>query len=211
MNQLCMKIKEHCALRTYFNCIMFMVASSVVLTVLVLNYHHRTADNHEMSQWIKSVLLQWLPWMLRMTRPGRKITRKKIIENSKIRELERKNQGSQSLIANVVDLNDDLLLRFPVSTYPRTPGHHPSGRPPTIEETTTFMPLNGTQVELQNILRELQFITQHMKKTEMEAEIISDWKFAAMVVDRLCLIVFTLFTVIATIAVLFSAPHIIVQ
>lgn len=37
---------------TYFNCIMFMVASSVVLTVVVLNYHHRTADIHEMPQWV---------------------------------------------------------------------------------------------------------------------------------------------------------------
>lgn len=40
---------------TYFNCIMFMVASSVVLTVVVLNYHHRTADIHEMPQWVSSL------------------------------------------------------------------------------------------------------------------------------------------------------------
>ena len=38
----------------------------------------------------------------------------------------------------------------------------------------------------------------------------NDWKFAAMVIDRMCLIIFTLFTIIATITVLLSAPHIIV-
>lgn len=39
-------------LGTYFNCIMFMVASSVVSTILILNYHHRHADTHEMSDWV---------------------------------------------------------------------------------------------------------------------------------------------------------------
>ena len=39
---------------TYFNCIMFMVASSVVTTIMVLNYHHRLADTHEMPDWVSS-------------------------------------------------------------------------------------------------------------------------------------------------------------
>lgn len=42
---------------TYFNCIMFMVASSVVLTLVVLNYHHRTADIHTMGPWVICVLM----------------------------------------------------------------------------------------------------------------------------------------------------------
>ena len=32
---------------------MMMVASSVVLTVVVLNYHHRTAETHVMPTWVK--------------------------------------------------------------------------------------------------------------------------------------------------------------
>lgn len=71
---------------------MFMVASSVVSTILILNYHHRNADTHEMSEWvrqeewqmvkkknftlfvhfqIKVIFLYWLPCILRMSRPTR--------------------------------------------------------------------------------------------------------------------------------------------
>jgi nicotinic acetylcholine receptor len=67
------------------------------------------------------------------------------------------------------------------------------------------------QRDLQLILREIQFITNKMRRNEEEQDIISDWKFAAIVMDRFCLIVFTLFTIVATLVVLLSAPHIIVQ
>ncbi|KAH0545871.1 hypothetical protein KQX54_003846 [Cotesia glomerata] len=169
---------------------MFMVASSVVLTVLVLNYHHRTADNHEMQLWVKVVLLEWLPWVLRMKRPGRKITWKTITNNRKMREMERKNKSSKSLIANVLDMNDDYRLKPTVSsvssTYTRTSGHDTPRRPTTVEETTIGMPYNGASChysELKTILGELQFITKRMKKADWENEVISDWKFAAMAVD----------------------------
>ncbi|XP_058796568.1 neuronal acetylcholine receptor subunit alpha-7 isoform X2 [Phymastichus coffea] len=200
---------------TYFNCIMFMVASSVVLTVLVLNYHHRKPDNYEMPNWTKAVFLQWLPWMLRMDRPGKKITRKTILMTNRMKELELQERSSKSLLANVLDIDDDFRhigSTQPTSTYMRSVYGTPlTTRPSTVEETSASLPLSGTQRELHTILKELQFITSRMKKADLESEIVSDWKFAAMVVDRFCLIAFTLFTVVATVAVLFSAPHIIVQ
>ena len=39
----------------------------------------------------------------------------------------------------------------------------------------------------------------------------ADWKFAAMVLDRMCLFFFTTFTIVATCAVLAVAPHIVVK
>nr|CAD7428821.1 unnamed protein product [Timema monikensis] len=190
---------------TYFNCIMFMVASSVVLTVVVLNYHHRTADIHEMPQWIKCVFLQWLPWFLGMSRPGKKITRKTILMSNRMKELELKERSSKSLLANVLDIDDDFRH---VTTTNSTSAFMRGGGPTTLDDAGAC---SVAQRELQAILRELQFITGRMRKEDEEAELISDWKFAAMVVDRFCLIIFTLFTVIATVAVLLSAPHIIVQ
>ena len=37
---------------TYFNCIMFMVASSVVTTIMILNFHHRKPETHTMPDWV---------------------------------------------------------------------------------------------------------------------------------------------------------------
>ena len=57
---------------------------------------------------VKSVFLQWLPWFLRMSRPGKKITRKTINMNNKMNELSLKEKACKSLLANVLDMDDDL-------------------------------------------------------------------------------------------------------
>lgn len=54
------------------------------------------------------------------------------------------------------------------------------GRPTTVEEHQP----SCNHKDLHLILKELQFITNRMKKKDEEQELISDWKFAAMVVDR---------------------------
>lgn len=115
--------------------------------------------------------------------------------------MELKERSSKSLLANVLDIDDDFRPRVTTNSNYMRGGL-------TIDDS---VPCTWGQRDLQNILRELQFITNRMKKTDEEADLISDWKFAAMVVDRFCLIVFTMFTIIATVAVLLSAPHIIVQ
>ncbi|KAK4019519.1 hypothetical protein OUZ56_001534 [Daphnia magna] len=105
-------------LGTYFNCIMFMVASSVVLTVVVLNYHHRRAEMHDMPGWVRTLFLLWLPWILRMSRPGKKVTRKTILMNSRIKEMELKERSSRSLLANVLDMDDDFRSASGISYAP---------------------------------------------------------------------------------------------
>jgi len=61
---------------------------------------------------------------------------------------------------------------------------------------------------LSAVLYELQLLTGKLRDDETRLAICSDWKFAAMVVDRFCLILFSVFTVVSTFAILFSAPQI---
>merc|ERR1712223_797041 len=66
--------------------------------------------------WFRKLFLQWIPWILRMSRPGNKITRQSISLQNKMRELEKGDQNSKSLLANVLDLEGDFIL---------TPGGRP--------------------------------------------------------------------------------------
>ncbi|XP_055376631.1 neuronal acetylcholine receptor subunit alpha-7-like isoform X2 [Condylostylus longicornis] len=186
-------------LGTYFNCIMFMVASSVVSTILILNYHHRNADTHEMSEWIRVVFLCWLPWLLRMNRPGRHIS---ISDFPPTPCSDTSSERKQQILSDVElkeSQGDDGSIGPIGSTR----------MPDAVTQHTCIK--SSTDYELGLILKEIRFITDQLRKEDEDNDIANDWKFAAMVVDRLCLIIFTMFTILATIAVLFSAPHIIVS
>jgi len=198
---------------TYFNAIMFMVAASVVTTILVLNYHHRLADTHEMPEWVQIIFLQWIPWFLRMSRPGEKITRKTIMMQKKMKEMEQKEISSKSLLANILDIDDNI----PHSTHPshvKPPipnGCSTRSSPGNLsDETPNPGPMNPFHRELCLILKEIKVITDKIRDDEESSAIESDWKFAAMVLDRLCLVVYTVFTIVATVAMLSTAPHVFV-
>ena len=218
---------------------------------------------------VRCLFLQWIPWVLRMARPGEKITRKTIMMQNKMKELDLKERSSKSLLANVLDMDDDLRPSSTLPGHAHIQPHHPShahssapgGAPPPVLINNVggiptsgpplpggftritpglpalppgFMPgssvggadpestgnsigaaagvfPSGIQRELSMILKEIRVITDKIRDEEDTAAIENDWKFAAMVLDRLCLITFTLFTFIATIAVLLTAPHIIVS
>ncbi|CAL1283244.1 unnamed protein product [Larinioides sclopetarius] len=185
---------------TYFACIMIMVAFSVVMTVVVLNYHHRSSDTHEMPNCIRSIFLGWLPRLLLMKRPKPKLQRKGLLVNSK-KEFELKERSSKSLLANVLDIDEAGGIRQNDAGT--------SNFAPTEEPPATVRGCFATQRELSAILRELRYITSRMKREDKVNDIIAEWKYAAMVVDRMCLILFTAFTVLSTCICLFSAPHLI--
>ncbi|KRY27533.1 Neuronal acetylcholine receptor subunit alpha-7, partial [Trichinella spiralis] len=186
-------------LGTYFSCIMIVVSASVVLTVIVLNFHHRTGETHHMSPVVRLLLLNWLPWLLMMKRPGRRFNRSAIRRAQDMCHLERKEKLSRSLMANILDLEDKKHL---------TAEELCIKEPPALDHNVTKTPDPGPlSRDLAAILKELRYITDRMRKEDEEHEIISDWKFAAMAVDRLCLVIFTTFLLVSTCSILLAAPH----
>lgn len=163
---------------------------------------------------VRKVLLQWLPWILRMKRPGKKLTRRNIVLNNKMHNLQLKQRSSKSLLANVLDIDDDfrqiqvMALTPNSSSYSKFIGrsYEDGGAPYSLYSSYYF----HSSKDLMNILSELRYITSKIKDSDDQMEIKMDWKFAAMVVDRLCLITFSLYTLIATVVIMLSAPHILI-
>uniref|UniRef100_A0AC35TGY3 Neur_chan_memb domain-containing protein n=1 Tax=Rhabditophanes sp. KR3021 TaxID=114890 RepID=A0AC35TGY3_9BILA len=62
-------------------------------------------------------------------------------------------------------------------------------------------------IMLHRIFMELKEIVNRCSEDEAKALVENDWKFIAMTVDRICLIMFSLFIVIFTFAFLLSAPQ----
>ena len=60
---------------------------------------------------------------------------------------------------------------------------------------------------LNMILKELQTITNKLKKDKDDEEKSLDWKLAAMVIDRLCLVIFSLATFISTALTVFNSKN----
>ena len=56
----------------------------------------------------------------------------------------------------------------------------------------------------------IRFLTKRVREKDEEEVVISDWKFAAMVIDRFCLIGLSVYTVMTTVVMFISAPHLIV-
>ena len=199
-------------------------------------------------------MCEYLAWLLRIKRPGcdveNEVCRSPRKHRRKIREVELRERSSRSLLANVLDLEDDYRMfhgggsvgvfndhavgadgrRGDARAGPGCRRHRSSARlcsPAAAAfmdggETSTGA-VNGVPgggggaagstpavCLLKSILGELRTITTKLRQDERFEDGCSDWKFAAMVVDRLCLCLFTMFTVISTFAILFSAPHVLV-
>src|SRR6218665_456756 len=172
-------------------------------------------------------------------------------KNSTAAELIQQN-SSRSLLANVLDLDDDFLLlnitgvkayagskAFAHNNHDHNCVWAPNDRHPTAEQADQQEPnetsciwqipdstgLDSTRpsgnevvgaapVEaatecglLIAVLKEVRFLTGRIRSDGVRQEICNDWKFAAMVIDRVCLWMFTLFTIVSTGAILFSAPQ----
>ena len=61
--------------------------------------------------------------------------------------------------------------------------------------------------DLTKILEEVRYIAKRFRTQDEDESLCSEWKFAAAVIDRLCLMAFSVFTILCTIGILMSAPN----
>ncbi|VDM65872.1 unnamed protein product [Strongylus vulgaris] len=68
--------------------------------------------------------------------------------------------------------------------------------------------MNGVSPPLAAI-QSSQVVTKRMVEADREEQASNNWKFAAMVVDRLCLYIFTMFLLASTVGIFSSAPYLV--
>ncbi|CAI5455874.1 unnamed protein product [Caenorhabditis angaria] len=236
----------------FFSCCMLVVSASVVFTVLVLNLHNRKPETHEMSPFLREVLLIWLPWLLFMRRPGTTIFNRSLIKAEKAEQkakLEARNgkitpmkstdlinpSDGLSLMKNIratrkqqmekhqaIDIDEEFHVHHNHHNNHLNPSS-PHELPPKltlskymsesfsedglITEMNKYM--QKACLELKNISTQIKFMRKRMEEDERDEQAANDWKFAAMVVDRMCLITFSFFIVFSTCGIMFSSPHLI--
>ncbi|CAF1035937.1 unnamed protein product [Rotaria sordida] len=209
----------------YFICVMIISAVSVVASILILSLHFRNSKNHTMSLWVRKYICNYLAWLLLMKRPDydlswRGIRRQwasskqesnnvnKSIDNrhSKILPEPSLNNTFELLSTNVINVDkryleflkrqrSDPLLEF--SVPPTTEIHNSRHHQNTSNDLYTCN-MEMTRSELRVIISQLAILINYFRQKEKDDDNSQDWQFVAMVIDRLCLVIF------ATIMLLFT-------
>ncbi|KAL4622741.1 neuronal acetylcholine receptor subunit alpha-7-like [Arapaima gigas] len=208
----------------YFATTMVIVGLSVVTTVFVLQFHYHDPDRGKMPQWMQVVLLNWCAWFLRMQRPGEERVQPVCHISHPC------PRGSVSSMEHSANANTSTAMPAPsdsstlfmgcrsmdgvhyaaasdsgvICTRLLTPGEEEG----LLSEGVAAGHVCGASGDptLANILEEVRYIAKHFREQNENEIACSEWKFASAVIDRLCLVAFSLLTILCTFCILTSAP-----
>ncbi|XP_058016715.1 neuronal acetylcholine receptor subunit beta-2 [Ahaetulla prasina] len=182
---------------------MVLVTFSIVTSVCVLNVHHRSPTTHTMPPWVKVVFLEKLPTLLFLKQPRQSCARQQLRQK---RQSQERALGSFFLKGGTHSctcyVNPSTVKKFGTGSS--------SGR--TFTESSDggvngFRERMGQGVPeheacccgLEEAIDGVRFIADHMKSEDNDQSVSEDWKYVAMVIDRLFLWIFIFVCVFGTI------------
>ncbi|GAB1606055.1 acetylcholine receptor subunit beta-like 1 [Argonauta hians] len=180
---------------------------AIVLTVIIINRNYRTPRTHKMPTWIRVVFLYYLPKILFMERPDHderwQNKKKSPPQVEEVTVPEQPRQYSSSMATRRADLLELHEI------------HHPNCKLNSKSPSSDYVRREADNVEhfsmTPHIIRAseaVKFITQHLKNEDEYESVLDDWKYIAMVLDRLLLYIFLAVTFGGTVGILMNAPHI---
>ncbi|XP_046982612.1 acetylcholine receptor subunit alpha-like [Schistocerca americana] len=213
---------------------MILDTFSICVTVVVLNVHFRSPQTHVMAPWVRRVFIHILPRLLVMRRPQYQIDKRSFgLATSAHRVMVRTCNGlelrdSSLLSAAAAAAAADSSASFPSmsSRSVLSPRHlravdlggscrihGPGGGVPPPPPTNGFpgaarpASLHWHRCpELHKAIDGVRFIADHTKREEDSTRVKEDWKYVAMVLDRLFLWIFTLAVLVGTAGIILQAP-----
>ncbi|XP_067931548.1 acetylcholine receptor subunit beta-like 2 [Watersipora subatra] len=180
---------------------MILVTLSIIITVVVLNIHNRTPATHTMAPWVRWLFLHILPRMLFMKRPM--ISSQNVLNRKKTLKVNQRLNGLRQTIGQPKEA--EALLKS--ATCKQNGGIKTDG-----EQTTQLRTMEAERrqlpfsPELVRAMEGVKFIAEHLKEEDQDDQILEDWKYVAMVVDRLFLWLFTTACVVGTFGIILQAP-----
>ncbi|XP_022253630.1 acetylcholine receptor subunit alpha-like, partial [Limulus polyphemus] len=197
---------------------MILVTLSIIVTVVVLNVHFRTSSTHRMNPWVKRVFMQMLPRLLLMRRPldSAPEPRKVMVRTCNGTELRDFNSQSEPYSRRQsFDAEFGPDINYPACRIHGSGGHmHAAMSSPMTSEQAMMQEHERCPgmrrlhfcPEFERAMESVHYIADHTRRYEEHISVREDWKYVAMVLDRLFLWIFTIAVLVGTCGIILHAP-----
>ncbi|XP_018599910.1 acetylcholine receptor subunit beta isoform X1 [Scleropages formosus] len=175
---------------------MTLVTFSVILSVVVLNLHHRSPNTHQMPLWVRKIFIHMLPPYLGLLRP----------KSETPLSLEQHPKREMSVTINRAA--DEYFIRKPKTFFllPKPNRYQPEGfctdLRKFIDGPSHYLTLSP---DLKSAIAAITYIAEQLQAEKDYEALKEDWQYVAMVVDRLFLWIFVVFTTIGTLGIFADA------
>ncbi|XP_046983009.1 acetylcholine receptor subunit alpha-like [Schistocerca americana] len=188
---------------------MILVSISICVTVVVLNVHFRSPQTHKMAPWVKRVFIHILPRLLVMRRPQYQFEATSLLDGGLLGG-SCQVHGPLGAALEAERLSDaEEACKSPPPLPPLPPlglglaaPPHPQG---ALRSPPAF-PHSRCPPEVHRSCFCVRFIAEHTRMLEDSTKVKEDWKYVAMVLDRLFLWIFTLAVLVGTAGIILQAP-----
>nr|XP_033795785.1 neuronal acetylcholine receptor subunit alpha-2 isoform X1 [Geotrypetes seraphini]XP_033795786.1 neuronal acetylcholine receptor subunit alpha-2 isoform X1 [Geotrypetes seraphini] len=199
---------------------MIFVTLSIVITVFVLNVHHRSPSTHKMPYWVRTIFLDFVPRWLFMRRPPTMLPPVKDIF-SQYDPPEMNLSTSRYWIETDVDAKWGETELHPCHTHQMESHSHeyhhdntlPAGEGlsqaqmqyPAKADNVVSEPSVMLSPSILKALEGVHYIANHLRAEDADFSVKEDWKYVAMVIDRIFLWMFIIVCLLGTMG-LFLPP-----
>ncbi|XP_029942096.1 cholinergic receptor, nicotinic, beta 1 (muscle) like [Salarias fasciatus] len=174
---------------------MILVTFSVILSVVVLNLHHRTPSTHIMPTWVRKVFIHILPRYIGMMRPNPEepMLEDESSDDAPTRGFNGRQPGGEYFFRKI---NPDLVIPW----RGRCESPVQIQQLPDSDRFCLILPPN-----LKSAIAAVTYMAEQLKKQDTDDAMTGDWQFIALVVDRLFLWLFVIITTLGTLAMFLDA------